>query len=133
MLRITLAFTAVALLTAPAFAQDAGDPAKGEKVFAKCKACHDVGEAAKNKVGPELNGVIGRPAGTAPDYKYSDAMMAKNKEGLVWDEEKVFTYLEDPSAFLGGKSKMVLKLKKEDERHNVIAYLKQFGLDGKKM
>lgn len=133
MLRTSLALAISVLLAAPSFAQDAGDPAKGEKTFGKCKACHGVGEDAKNKVGPILNGVVGRAAGSVADYKYSDAMTAKASGGLVWDEANLFAYLEDPGKFLEGKSKMVFKLKKEDERHNVIAYLKQFGADGKKM
>ena len=133
MLRISLALAISVLLSGASFAQDAGDPAKGEKAFGKCKACHDIGESAKNKVGPILNGIVGRAAGSIADYKYSDALAAKASGGLVWDEANIFAYLEDPSKFLDGKSKMVFKLKKEDERHNVIAYLKQFGADGKKM
>lgn len=133
LLRISLALAAATFLAAPSFAQEAGDAAKGEKSFGKCKACHDVGVGAKNKVGPQLNGVVARAAGSAADYNYSDALKAKAEGGLVWDDASLSAYLEDPSKFIGGKSKMVFKLKKEDERSNIIAYLKQFDADGKKM
>ncbi|WP_319483955.1 cytochrome c family protein [uncultured Cohaesibacter sp.] len=116
--------------TLGAFAE--GDAAKGEKVFKKCKACHQIGEGAENKVGPLLTGVVGRPIGTVPDFKYSEGYIALGEQGVTWDDEKLMAYLLDPKDFLKGagveaKSKMTFKLKKEDEREDVIAYLKTFS------
>ncbi|MEL6750760.1 MAG: cytochrome c family protein [Pseudomonadota bacterium] len=115
----------------------AGDAAKGEKVFRRCQSCHMVGPDAKAKVGPALNGVIGRTAGSWEDYKYGDSLKAAGEAGLVWDEAEMFAYLEDPRAYLraklddkSAKSKMAFKLRKEDQRADVIAYLKTFAEDG---
>ena len=103
-----------------------GDPAAGEKVFKKCKACHDVGADAKNKVGPVLNGVVGRTAGTYPDFSYSDAMKTAGEEGLVWDEETLDKYLKKPKDVVP-KTKMTFAgLRKEDDIKDVIAYLETF-------
>lgn len=120
----TTAFAALAaalLLAVPAHAE--GDAAAGEKVFAKCKACHEV-EKGVNKVGPTLKGVVGRPAASVPDYKYSEAMLAKGAEGLVWTEENLTAYLPDPKAYVP-KTKMAFAgLKKPEDVANIIAYLK---------
>jgi cytochrome c len=123
----------------PAVAQTAGDATKGAEVFKKCQACHRVGPDAKNMVGPIQNGVIGRQAGTVEGYNYSPINKAAGEAGLVWTEELVFEYLADPNAFLRkfltdkgkadlakGSTKMTYKLPKEDERRDVIAYLKTF-------
>jgi cytochrome c len=134
----TYALAALVLgLATPAFAD--GDAAKGEKVFNKCKACHKVGPDAKNGVGPQQNGVIGRTAGTVEGFSYSAINKHAGENGLVWTEEAVFEYLADPNAFLKkfltdkgkadlavGATKMAFKLPKEDERRDVIAYLKTF-------
>ena len=114
-----------ALAATPALAE--GDAAAGEKVFNKCKACHAVGEDAKKKSGPVLNGVIGAEAGSSEDFKYSKGLLAKKEEGLVWDEESLNTFLEKPRDFIP-KTKMAFAgLKKEEDRENVIAYLAQFS------
>jgi cytochrome c len=107
----------------------AQDAAAGEKVFAKCKICHQIGEGAKNMVGPVLNGVVGRKAGSYPDYHYSDA---NKNSGLTWDEATLKEYLKDPKAKVPGTKMVFPGLKSDDEIANVIAYLKQFGPDGKK-
>ena len=120
------AVAALSLSAGAASAQDAGDAAKGEKVFKKCQACHDATEA-KNKVGPHLVGIVGRPAGSVEGYKYGEGLTAKAGEIAEWDEAELVAYLEDPKAFIGGKSKMTFKLKKEDERKDVVAYLKSLG------
>ncbi len=100
-----------------------GDAAKGEKVFKKCKACHVV-DAEKNKVGPHLVNIVGRAAGAVEGYKYSKAMKAKAEEGLMWDEANLDAYLTKPKDFLP-KTKMAFPgLKKEDQRADLIAYLK---------
>lgn len=98
-----------------------GDAAAGEKVFRKCKACHSV-EAGKNKVGPSLHGVFGRTAGMEEGFKYSDAM---KESGIVWDEETLDVYLTKPKDMVPGTRMAFPGLKKEEDRANVIAYLKE--------
>jgi cytochrome c len=110
-------------------AASAQDAAQGEKVFLKCKACHQIGEGAKDAVGPVLNGVVGRKAGTYPDYAYSDA---NKKSGITWDEATLKEYLRNPRAKVPGTKMIFPGLTKDDDIDNVIAYLKQFGADGKK-
>ncbi|MDE0334159.1 MAG: c-type cytochrome [Defluviicoccus sp.] len=113
-------------------AQAAGDVKKGKKVFAKCKACHKT-VAGKKSVGPNLNGLFGRTAGTLAKFKYSKDMKAAGAKGLVWNEKTLFTYLKNPKPFVGSfigkkkaKTRMVFKgLKKEKDRVNLIAYLKE--------
>jgi len=97
-----------------------GDAAAGQKVFNKCKACHSP-EAGKNKIGPSLHGVVGRNAGAAEGYKYSSAMA---ESGLVWDEATLDKFLTKPKDLVNGTKMTFAGLKKEDERANVIAYLK---------
>jgi cytochrome c len=126
-----------ALFSGAASAQSAED---GEQVFKKCRSCHQVGPEARNAIGPVLNGVIGRQAGTAPDFAYSDLNKAAGGNGLVWTEALIFEYLADPTAFLKkfltdkgkadiaqGATKMVFKLPDETDRKDVIAYLKTFS------
>jgi cytochrome c len=104
----------------------AQDAAAGEKVFAKCKACHNA-DTDKNKVGPSLMGVIGRTAGTHPGFAYSAAMTDAGKRGIVWDEPTLTTYLHDPKAFVKGTKMAFPGLKTDQETADVIAYLKQFS------
>jgi cytochrome c len=104
-----------------AYAQD-GDPAAGEKVFKKCKACHTASEK-KNKVGPYLLDVVGRQAASVDGFKYSEALSDKASEIGAWDQEKIVEYLADPKAYIAGKSKMIFKLKDEQQRKDVAAYL----------
>jgi len=118
---ILAALAAAVLFAAPALAE--GDAAKGEKVFAKCKACHEV-EKGVNKVGPTLKGLVGRKAASVEGYKYSEAMLAKGTEGIVWDEATLAAYLPDPKAYVP-KTKMAFAgLKKPEEVADIIAYLK---------
>lgn len=117
------------LLAGSAGGATAQDAAAGEKVFLKCKACHQIGEGAKDAVGPVLNGIIGRKAGTYPGYAYSDA---NKNSGLTWDEATLKEYLKNPRAKVPGTKMIFPGLPKEEDIDNVIAYLKQFGPDGKK-
>jgi cytochrome c len=126
LLSFSVAGAALIVSIGAAAAQDA---AAGEKVFAKCKVCHQIGEGAKNLVGPVLNGVVGRKAGTYPDYHYSDA---NKNSGITWDEATLKEYLKDPKAKVPGTKMVFPGLKSDDDLANVIAYLKQFGPDGKK-
>lgn len=117
-------FSALSIAALSAGQSLAQDAAAGEKVFNKCKACH-VADEDKNKVGPSLKGVIGRTAGTHPNFSYSAAMIDAGKGGLVWTEEKLTEYLKDPKAMVKGTKMAFPGLKKDDEIANVIAYLKQ--------
>lgn len=115
-------------------AHAAPDAEAGAKVFKKCGACHKIGEGAENSTGPVLTGVIGRKAGTFEGYRYGKSTKAAGEKGLVWSEGLVFEYLENPRNFLRAyletrkaKSKMKFKLKKEEDRRNVAAYLATFS------
>ena len=107
----------------------AQDAAAGEKVFAVCKTCHQVGETAKNAIGPALNGIIGRKAGTYPGYAYSDA---NKNSGLTWDESTFREYIKDPKVKVPGTKKIYAGLKDEQKADDLVAFLKQFDADGKK-
>ena len=111
-------------LALPAFAE--GDPAKGKKVFRKCKACHTVGEKAKNKIGPILNGIIDREIASLEGFKYSKAFLAKKEEGFVWTVEALDTYLTKPKKLIKGSKMSFIGLRKPADRENVIAYLRTF-------
>jgi S-disulfanyl-L-cysteine oxidoreductase SoxD len=123
---------AAALLLASSYVS-AADVAAGEKVFARCKACHAVGEGAANRVGPQLNELIGRTAGTADGYGYSSPMVQAGEGGLVWDEASLKTFLANPKGLVKGTKMAFAGLKKDQEIENVIAYLATFsGEPGKK-
>ncbi len=123
-----LAATALLALSGAALAD--GDPVAGEKVFKKCTACHAVGPDAKNKVGPELNGIVGRKVASVEGFKYSPAMTAFGAGDKVWDAATIDAYLADPKGFVAKNKMAFAGLKKDDERANVIAYLDQFAEDG---
>lgn len=116
----------LAVATQPARAQDA---TAGEKVFAQCRACHQVGETAKNLVGPALNGVIGQKAGTHEGYSYSAAM---KDSGLTWNEATFSEYIQNPRAKVAGTKMIYAGLKDEKRIADLLAYLKQFDATGKK-
>jgi cytochrome c len=124
-LSIVVAVLSITPMT-PALAQDA---AAGEKVYVPCKACHQIGENAKNGVGPVLNGVIGRKAGTVEGYNYSPA---NKNSGLTWEEATFRDYIKDPKAKVPG-TKMVFAGVKDDQKiTDLIAFLKQYDASGKK-
>jgi cytochrome c len=121
----------VAALATPVAAQE-GNVDAGKKVFLRCAVCHGIGEA-KKPIGPTLNGVIGRQAGTEPDFVakkgagYSKAMIAAGEGGLVWDEAQIAEYITDPKKKVPGNKMAFPGLKKEQERLDVIAYIKSFS------
>ena len=136
-----LMFAAVSLaFAAPAVAE--GDVAAGEKDFKKCMACHMIANgdeviAKGGKTGPNLYGVVGRPAASVEDFKYGASIIEAAEDGLVWDEDNLVTYLENPKAFLtevtgdsGAKSKMTFRLK---EGQDVVAYLASVSPDSGEM
>ncbi len=120
-----LAFIAAVTASPLAYAQDV---AAGKSSFNKCIACHAIGENAKNKVGPELNGLNGRKSGTAAGYSYSDA---NKNSGLTWDEATFKDYIKDPKAKIPGTKMAFAGIKKETEVNDLWAFLAQFDADGK--
>jgi cytochrome c len=119
---------AMALAAGQAFAQDAE---AGKKVFIKCAVCHGVGDA-KKPLGPTLNGLMGRTAGTEPDFLakasgYSKAMKEAGAGGLVWDEANIAEYITDPKKKIPGNKMAFAGLKAEKDRADVIAYIKTFS------
>ncbi len=111
--------TLIWLAAAPASA--AGDAKAGKKVFNKCKACHAL-QAGKKKIGPSLHGIMGRAAASVEGFKYSKAMKSS---GVVWTEENLDAYLAKPKKFMPGNKMVFVGLKKEKQRADVIAYLKE--------
>ena len=128
MMKLSIA-AGVALLALTTIASAEGDVAKGEKVFKKCAACHAVGPDAKNKVGPEMNGIVGRAVASVEGFKYSPAM-TEFGAGKVWDEATLSGYLANPKGFVPKNKMAFVGLKKEDELKDVIAYLAQYNADG---
>jgi cytochrome c len=109
-----------------------GDPAKGEQSFRICGACHSIGADAKNKIGPELNGVVGRKWGSVDDYSYSSDLSAGKDQAKVWDEATLNDYLENPKHLAPHGKMSFAGFKSENQRADVIAYLKQFDDKGNK-
>ncbi len=124
--KIAAALTALTLTGMAGSALAEGDAAAGEKIFKKCKACHQVGDGAKNRVGPVLNGIVGNEIASVENFKYSKAFMAKKDEGLVWTEEVLDAYLTKPKKYIKGTKMTFAGLKKEAQRADVIAYLLTF-------
>jgi len=122
-----LVVIASSAVTQVAFADDV-DLAAGKTSFNKCLACHAIGEGAKNKVGPELNGLDGRKSGSAPDYNYSDA---NKNSGITWNEAVFKEYIKDPKAKIPGTKMAFAGIKSENEINNLWAYVAQFDADGK--
>src|SRR4051794_23070841 len=120
---VLIAWSAAALSSA-----HAQDVAAGKTSFNKCMACHSIGEGAKNKVGPELNGLDGRKSGTAPDFSYSDA---NKNSGITWNKEQFLQYIKDPRAKIPGTKMIFPGIKNEKEANDLWAYVSQFDKDGK--
>jgi cytochrome c len=117
------------LLVASSGAAIAQDVSAGEASFKKCMACHSIGEGAKNKIGPELNGLDGRKAGTVEGFSYSDA---NKNSGITWSEAQFKEYIKDPKAKVPGTKMMFAGIKNEKEVNDVWAYISQFKADGTK-
>ena len=125
--RFLLATGLFAVSTGLAFAQDV---AAGATTFKKCAICHDIGETAKNKVGPVLNGIDGRHSGSVAGYNYSDA---NKNSGITWNEATFIEYIKDPRAKIPNTKMVFPGIKNEAEAKDLWAYLRQFSADGKKM
>jgi cytochrome c2 len=104
--------------------------AEGESVFRRCQACHAVGEGATHRVGPQLNDVIGRQAGSLEDYNYSQPMRTAGEEGLVWNEETLSEYLQNPAAMVPGTKMVFPGLRNEEQIAAVIAFLASHSDEG---
>jgi len=126
-MRIFVAVLGAGLLAASS--GQAQDAAAGEKIFVQCKACHQIGENAKNAVGPVLNGIIGRKAGIFEGYSYSDA---NKNSGITWDEATFREYIKDPKAKIPGTKMTFPGVKDPKQIDDLVAYLKQFDATGKK-
>jgi cytochrome c len=115
--------------TVPLTAARAQDAAAGEQAFKKCFPCHSVGEGAKNKVGPILNGLDGRHSGAVAGYSYSEA---NKNSGITWTKDQFLDYIRDPRAKIPGTKMVFAGIKKEKEANDLWAYLAQFDAEGKK-
>lgn len=118
-----------AFLAVSASGASAQDVEAGAKSFNKCRACHQVGETAKNIVGPVLNGLFGRKSGTIEGYNYSEA---NKNSGITWDEAVFAEYIKKPAAKIPGTKMVFAGINSEQEIKDLTAYLKSFGPDGKK-
>jgi cytochrome c len=116
---------AVAILAFPpvAFAASAGDDMPGAKLFSACKSCHEVGENARHKVGPHLDGLIGRKAGSLADFRYSQAMRKAGEDGLSWNRETISAYLEKPRDFIAGNRMSYRGMADPQQRSELIDWL----------
>jgi cytochrome c len=128
MKKLTLSMLVVIATSAAASAAFAQDVAAGKTSFNKCLACHAIGDGAKNKVGPQLNGLDGRRSGTAPDYSYSDA---NKNSGITWNEAQFKEYIKDPRAKIPGTKMIFPGIKNENEANDLWAFLAQYDKDGK--
>jgi cytochrome c len=126
-----LTLSALALVTSMAAASTAlaQDVAAGENSFKKCMACHSIGEGAKNKVGPVLNGLDGRHSGSVEGYSYSDA---NKNSGITWNKEQFLEYIKDPKGKIPGTKMAFAGIKNEKEAGDLWAFISQFDKDGKK-
>jgi cytochrome c len=122
------ALTVLGMTLASVGTSSAGDAEAGKATFNKCMACHAIGEGAKNKAGPELNGLDGRKAGTLEGYAYSDAM--KNS-GITWNQAEFEEYIKNPKAKVPGVKMVFAGIAKQSELDNLWAYVSQFDKDGK--
>jgi cytochrome c len=120
---------AVVLTTGISSQSLAQEQAAGEVVFKQCNICHQVGENARNEVGPVLNGIIGRKAGTAPGFEYSPGFKTAN---LVWDDGSFREYIRDPRSMFPATKMVFAGLKDDRKIADLLAYLKSFAADGKR-
>lgn len=104
---------------------------RGAVVYKNCRACHDIGQDATTRVGPDLTGIVGRPAAVLEDYAYSDAIQKAGEEGLVWSRDLLNQYLSAPTKFIPGNKMAYIGLNDAEARRNLIAYLATFEIIGR--
>ena len=119
----------VMALPSMVLATDAGDVDAGRVLFKKCMACHQVGEGAKNRVGPHLNSLFGRKAASVEDFRYSKSLVRAGANGLEWHADTLSAYIENPRAFASGTRMSFAGMKDADDRANLLAYLRTFSDD----
>ncbi len=119
------AFTAVISVAGSAFSSEQTE--RGAEVFKVCATCHQIGEGARNAVGPQLNGIFGRRAGTVEGARYSEDMIRAGQNGLHWDAEALDVYLENPKNLISSTRMQFRGIKDEAQRRDVIAYLRAFS------
>ncbi len=123
----TLAAAAALGIGGPAWPDGHGDVERGAEVFKSCKACHRVGSGAVNRIGPQLNGIFGRAAGSVEGAKYSDGMLRMGADGLIWTFETLDAYIENPKALVS-KTRMNFRgIKEAERRADLMAYLGTFS------
>ncbi len=129
MIRYFFLVVAMLMTTSQAHSAHSGDAERGAKIFKKCKACHQVGAGAKDRVGPQLNGIFGRPAGSIEGYRYSKGLERMGNDGLIWTAETLDAYIENPKALVS-KTRMNFKgLSEHADRDDLLAYLRTFSDD----
>ena len=102
--------------------------AEGEKVFKKCRSCHQVGDGARHRTGPILNGMVGRTMGSVDDFKkYSKRLVEMGSEGMVWDEAALHEFLTKPKKYMPGTKMSFAGVRKPADMENLLAYLKSFS------
>lgn len=124
---VAIAAALFAVVSTDTHAQDAD---AGKRVFNKCLACHAIGPGATTKVGPELNGLIGRKAGSVAGYNYSDA---NKNSGITWTEDEFTAYIRNPQGVVKGTKMTFAGVKSDKDIADLVAFLKMFGPDGKPM
>jgi len=115
------------LAPSPSQAAELGDPVAGEGLFKVCRACHKVGENARNGVGPQLNGVFGRKAGTVEGFRYSEGLERAGADGLVWTVDTLDAYLENPKNLVSRTRMNFRGMPDAGDRAHVLAYLRRFS------
>ena len=123
----TGALALVALAAAPSPSNAEGDAAQGERLFRPCAACHMIGEGAVHRVGPHLNGLVGRAIGAVAGYEFSDDLTEAGVDGLVWDAEALDRFLAGPREYFPGTRMVFRGIRSEEDRAHLAAYLLEAG------
>ena len=124
----SLLVAAFALLATPASADLIGDAKAGARIFAReCAQCHQVGEGAANRIGPQLNRVFDRRAGSVEGFNYSRPLQRMGADGLVWKLETLEAYLENPRALVSGTRMAYRGLRDAGQRSDLLAYLREYS------
>lgn len=123
-MRLSMMMAVVLLAAAPMGAR-AQDAEAGQRVFNQCRACHTINQGGRNGVGPNLHGIFGRPAASIEGFRYSTPMRERAAAGLVWNDETLMAYVTDPKAVVPGGSMSYVGLRNEEQRANLLAYLRQ--------